>query len=168
MTNPAFNAEARVEKPDVGIDPKSRERLAQGMAQSLADTFALYVKTLGVHWNVVGPSFYGLHKLTEAQYEDLAGAIDALAERIRALGYPAPAGFNDFRTLSVVNAESRIETVGEMLQELIDDNEVVARRMRKVSDLAAEAEDKFSEDMLIGRMGVHEKNVWMLRALVTE
>ncbi len=163
-----LGARPRVEKPDVGIKPREKARLAEGLSQSLADTFSLYVKTLGVHWNIVGPSFYGLHKLTEAQYQDLAAAIDELAERIRALGYPAPAGFGDFRSLSAIKAESRIESAGDMLKELIDDNELAARRMRKVSDIAGDAEDKFSEDMLIARMGAHEKNVWMLRALVTE
>ncbi|HEY4344677.1 MAG TPA: DNA starvation/stationary phase protection protein [Parvibaculum sp.] len=163
-----LDLQPRVEKSDVGIEQREKKHLAEGLSQSLADTFSLYVKTLGVHWNVVGPSFYGLHKLTEVQYQDLAEAVDALAERIRALGYPAPAGFADFRSLSAIEAESRIEGTGDMLKELIADNELAARRMRKVSDLAAEAEDKFSEDMLIGRMGAHEKNVWMLRALVAQ
>lgn len=164
----SLGARPRVEKPDVGIKPRDKAHLAEGLSQSLADTFSLYVKTLGVHWNVVGSSFYGLHKLTEVQYQDLAAAVDELAERIRALGYPAPAGFSEFRSLSAINAESRIESAGDMLKELIDDNELAARRMRKVSDIAGDAEDKFSEDMLIARMGAHEKNVWMLRALVTE
>ena len=168
MTRTALRAQPHVEKHKTGIAPRETGKLAQGLAKALADTFSLYVKTLGVHWNVVGPNFYGLHKLTETQYEDLEEAIDALAERIRALGHPAPAGFAEFRENSVVKAEMGIETAEEMIRELIADNEAVSRRMRDFSDLAADARDKFTEDMLIGRMGAHEKNVWMLRALIAE
>jgi len=166
MVSRALKSKTQVETIKSGIEPRATEKLAEGLAQALADTFSLYVKTLGVHWNVVGPNFYGLHKLTEAQYQDLADAVDALAERIRAIGHPAPAGFREFRDRSVVKAEMGIETAEQMISELVADNEAVARRMRDFSDAAAEARDKFSEDMLIGRMGAHEKNAWMLRALV--
>lgn len=168
MASTAMKAQAHVEPNKAGIAPRETKKLAEGLAQALADTFSLYVKTIGVHWNVVGPNFYGLHKLTEAQYEDLEDAVDALAERIRALGHPAPAGFKEFRESSVVDAEIGPKTTEQMIQALIADNEAVARRMRDFSDHAAEARDKFSEDMLIGRMGAHEKNVWMLRALVSK
>lgn len=168
MSRTVLKAQPHVEKHKTGIAARETAKLAQGFTHALADTFSLYVKTLGVHWNVVGPNFYGLHKLTEVQYEDLQTAIDELAERIRALGHPAPAGFAEFRENSVVKAEMGIESAGEMIRELIADNEAVARRMRDFSDVAAEVRDKFSEDMLIGRMGAHEKNVWMLRALIAE
>lgn len=166
MANNALKAQPHVEKHKTGIEPRDTGTLAEGLSQALADTFSLYVKTQGVHWNVVGPNFFGLHKLTEAQYEDLQDAIDKIAERIRAIGYPAPAGFSEFRERSAVKAEMGIESAGDMIQELIADNETVARRMRDFSDVAAEARDKFSEDLLIQRIGVHEQNVWMLRALI--
>jgi len=166
MPNDALKAQPHVETPETGIEPRDTAALADGLGRALADTFSLYVKTQGVHWNVVGPNFFGLHKLTEAQYEDLQDAIDKIAERIRALGYPAPAGFSEFRERSVLNAEMAIESAGEMIRELIADNETVARRMRDFSDVAADARDKFSEDLLIQRMGAHEQNVWMLRALI--
>jgi starvation-inducible DNA-binding protein len=166
MARTALQAQPQVERNKAGIAPRDTAKLAQGLRQALADTVSLYVKTLGVHWTVVGPNFYGLHKLTESQYEDLQDAIDALAERIRALGHPVPAGFAEFREHSAVKAEMGIESAGQMIKELIADNESVARRMRDFSDVAAEVRDKFSEDMLIGRMGAHEKNVWMLRALI--
>lgn len=168
MARTGLKAQPHVETNKAGIDPNETKKLAQGLAKTLADTFSLYVKTLGVHWNVVGPNFYGLHKLTETQYEDFEEAIDALAERIRALGHPVPAGFAEFREHSVVKAEMGIESAEEMIRELIADNEAVARRMRDVSDLAADMRDKVSEDLLIERMGAHEKNVWMLRALIAE
>lgn len=168
MANTAMKAQAHVETHKTGIAPRDTKKLAEGLAQALADTFSLYVKTIGVHWNVVGPNFYGLHKLTEAQYEDLQGAIDEIAERIRALGHPAPAGFKEFRENSVVDAEIGLQTAQQMIEALIADNEAVARRMRDFSDTAAEARDKFSEDMLIARMGAHEANVWMLRALIAK
>lgn len=166
MADNSLKAQAHVEKHQTGIEPTDTSALAEGLSQALADTFSLYVKTQGVHWNVVGPNFYGLHKLTEAQYEDLQEAIDLIAERIRALGHPTPAGFSEFRERSIVKAEMRIESAGEMIQELISDNENVARRMRDFSDVAADARDKYSEDLLIQRIGAHEKNAWMLRALM--
>ena len=166
MKSNALKAQPHVEKHRTGIEPADTAKLAEGLSQALADTFSLYVKTLGVHWNVVGPNFFGLHKLTEAQYEDLQDAIDTIAERIRSIGHPAPAGFAEFRERSAIRAEMGPESASQMIQELIADNETAARRMRDFSDVAADARDKFSEDLLISRMGAHEQNVWMLRALI--
>ncbi|MGE0652901.1 MAG: Dps family protein [Alphaproteobacteria bacterium] len=166
MPSTARKTSPQVQSNKAGIAPRDTGKLAEGLSQALADSFSLYVKTLGVHWNVVGPNFCGLHKLTEAQYEDLEDAIDGLAERIRALGRPAPAGFGEFREAGIVDAEIGPGTAEKMIAALIADNEAVARRMRDFSDVAAEARDKFSEDMLIARMGRHGENVWMLRALI--
>ena len=157
---------ATVETVDTGIDQAMIGRLAEALSQAVADTFSLYLKTLGTHWNVVGPNFYGIHKLTQKQYEDLDEALDELAERIRGLGYPVPAGFSEFRNISIVEVESAIRSSDEMLRALIADNEALAKRFREFSNVAADAQDKFTEDMLIGRIGAHEKNAWMLKAVL--
>lgn len=157
---------ATVQTIDTGIDQAMIGRLAEALSRAVADTFSLYLKTLGVHWNVVGPNFFGIHKLTEEQYEDLNEAVDALAERIRGLGYPVPAGFGEFRQHSIVEVESSIRSSEDMLRALIADNEALAKRFREFSNAAADAQDKFTEDMLIGRIGAHEKNAWMLKSLL--
>lgn len=154
------------EKLATSIDQKGREAVAAALKTALADSYAMYLKTLGVHWNVTGPSFYGIHKLTDAQYQELHGAADSIAERIRALGHIAPASFSEFRSATCVDVETPHKSTPAMLVELVADNEAVARRMLAASDTAQAAGDKFSEDMLIGRIGVHEENAWMLRASI--
>lgn len=154
------------EKLATSINAKGRTAVAEALKTALADSYSLYLKTLGVHWNVTGPSFFGLHKLTDAQYNELHQAADAIAERIRALGHVAPASFSEFRGASCVDVETPHKSTAEMLKQLVADNEAVARRMLEASDVAEEAGDKFTEDMLIGRIGVHEENAWMLRASI--
>ena len=90
---PVMDVRAVTFEPNTGISKQDRKALADRLGMALSDTYVLYVKTQGFHWNVAGPLFYSLHKLTQAQYEDMFGAIDQLAERIRAIGYPAPASF---------------------------------------------------------------------------
>ena len=113
-----------------------------------------------------GAGFYGIHKLTDAQYNELHQAADAIAERIRALGHVAPASFAEFRDLSIVDVDTPHTTTAEMLKVLVADNEAVAKRMLEVSDVAEENNDKFTEDMIIARIGTHEENAWMLRATI--
>lgn len=167
MANAALQARPKEQAPDTGIARRSADDIAEVLADGLADSFSLYLKTLGVHWNIVGPSFYGMHKLTEAQYEDLAAAIDALAERIRALGHIAPAAFGDFQARSVVESKATLASAEEMIRALITDNESIAKRMREAVAVAEEAEDVFTADMLTARIGKHEENVWMLRAITS-
>lgn len=167
-TKPAATVEGRGardnEKLATSVDAAGRNAVATALKAALADSYALYLKTLGVHWNVTGPSFFGLHKLTDAQYKELHGAADAIAERIRALGHVAPASFSEFRATTCVDVETPHKSTPDMLVELVADNEAVARRMLATSNIAADAGDKFTEDMLVGRIGVHEENAWMLRA----
>jgi starvation-inducible DNA-binding protein len=101
-----MQSKTHVSEVNTGIEVKDRKKLAASLSRALAETYVLYLKTQGFHWNVVGPLFYGMHKLTEAQYEDLAEAVDALAERIRALGHPAPATFAEFLKLSKIKEMS--------------------------------------------------------------
>lgn len=167
MSNSALNAKPKNAPFDTGIENSATKVIAEKLSDALADSFSLYLKTLGVHWNIVGPSFYGLHKLTEAQYQDLATAIDAIAERIRALGQLAPAAFGDYANRSVVESQTTVSTADAMIKALITDNEAIARRLREAVSIADEADDVFTADMLTARIGQHEQNVWMLRAVAS-
>lgn len=154
------------ENIDISISTDQRGSVAKALKQALADSYAMYFKTLGVHWNVTGAGFFGIHKLTDAQYNELHAAADGIAERIRALGHVAPASFSEFRDLSCVDVETPHKSTAEMIKELAADNEAVAKRMMQVSNVAEENDDKFTEDMIIARIGTHEENAWMLRATI--
>ncbi|OYW86625.1 MAG: DNA starvation/stationary phase protection protein [Sphingobium sp. 32-64-5] len=153
---------------NTSVDSAAREKVAEALTKAVADSYTLYAKTLGVHWNVQGPGFFGLHKLTDAQYNELHQAADAIAERIRALGKLAPTGNEAFRTLTVIENEAPHKPTPEMIAELARDNEALARRMSEFADLADEAGDLFSHDMLVARIGVHEENAWMLRSSLAQ
>ncbi len=149
---------------NISVEEDARGTVADALMKATADSYTLYAKTLGVHWNVQGSNFYGLHKLTEAQYNELHEAADAIAERIRALGKLAPTGNATFRALTIVENDAPHKPTQEMIAELVADNEKIARRMAEFADIAEEAEDPFTNDMLVARIGVHEQNAWMLRA----
>lgn len=153
---------------NTSVSGAARETVAEALTKAVADSYTLYAKTLGVHWNVQGPSFFGLHKLTDAQYNELHQAADALAERIRALGKLAPTGSETFRALTVIENEAPHKPTQEMIAELARDNETVARRMSEFAELADKTGDLFTHDMLVARVGVHEENAWMLRSSLSE
>ncbi len=155
-------------RASISVDPGNRSEMAVALSMAVADSYMLYAKTLGVHWNVQGANFYGLHKLTDAQYNELHTAADSLAERIRALGKLAPTGFDAFRALTAINNDAPHRSTAEMIGELAADNEAVAKRMEGFAHIAEEMGDLFSHDMLVARIGVHEENSWMLRASMSE
>ena len=161
------------QKPSVtsvrtGLDTSERQELAQAVGKTLAETYVLYAKTQAVHWNVVGPMFYSVHKLTEEQYKDLADAVDDLAERIRALGAPTPASYNEFLKLSDIRETSERQTAEDAIRMLCADHETAARSFREVARRATEMDDVVTADLLTTRMARHEKAAWMLRALLQE
>ena len=160
-------SKSKADTVNTGIEAGDRKEVAKALQHGLADTYSLYLKTLGVHWNIVGPSFYSVHKLTEVQYEDLHAAADVIAERVRALGHIAPASFGDYTKLSVVDSSETPQQADAMLQGLIGDNEAIAKRMRDFVEIAEEADDVFTADLLTARIGKHEENAWMLRALIS-
>ncbi|SDE11912.1 MULTISPECIES: Dps family protein [Kordiimonas] len=170
MSNTAqvFATKAHDEKIDTGIRERDTSKLAQYLSNALADSYILYLQTQGVHWNVVGPAFYGLHKLTETQYEDLAEAIDSIAERIRALGHPAPASFSEFEENSILTSEPGVATTEEFLRKLVDGNTSIADRMRKSVAAAEEIDDVYTADLLTARIGAHEEAAWMYRSLLAQ
>lgn len=165
---PVDQAETDGTSLNTSVDTNGREQVAAALMKAVADSYTLYAKTLGVHWNVQGRDFYGLHKMTDAQYNELHEAADALAERIRALGHLAPTGNTAFQQLTIVENDAPHKPTRQMIAELMADNETVARRMGEFAELAEEAGDLFSHDMLVARIGVHEENAWMLRASMAD
>ncbi len=153
-------------KIDIGIDPGQREQVAAGLSRVLADSYTLYLKTHNFHWNVTGPMFQTLHLMFEAQYNELALAVDLVAERIRALGLPAPATYKKFAELSAIKEEDGVPKAQDMIRLLVEGHETVARTAREVFKAAEGAGDQPTCDLLTQRMQVHEKTAWMLRSLL--
>jgi starvation-inducible DNA-binding protein len=151
---------------NIGINDKNRQKISQGLSCLLADTYTLYLKTHNFHWNVTGPMFNTLHLMFETQYTELALAVDLIAERIRALGYPAPGSYDEFSKLSSIPEATGVFSAEEMLQQLVAGQEAVVRTARKVFPLTEAAHDEPSADLLTQRMQTHEKNAWMLRSML--
>lgn len=153
-------------KIDIGINETDRKTIAEGLSHLLADTYTLYLKTHNFHWNVTGPMFETLHLLFEKQYSELTLAVDEIAERIRALGYPAPASYTQFSQLATVKEETGVPKAEVMLQQLVADQETVIRTARQILPKVDAAGDTPSNDLITRRMQTHEKNAWMLRSLL--
>ncbi len=166
MTNVVLKATADVENPKTGIE--NRKRLAGNLSALLADTYLLLVKTQGYHWNVVGPLFVSLHGLTEEQYENLFEAADELAERIRALGHPAPTSITEMISLTVISEDTGSASAEDMVSNLARDHEAVVRRLREGVEIAEDLRDMATADLLTERMQFHEQAIWMLRAILAK
>jgi starvation-inducible DNA-binding protein len=159
---------ASVTTIDIGISAKDRARIAQGLSKLLADTYTLYLKTHNFHWNVKGPMFQTLHLMFEAQYTELALAVDLIAERIRALGFPAPGTYREYAKLSSIRETDGVPEATQMIRLLVEGQEAVARTARAVFPVVDKAADEPSADLLTQRLQVHEKTAWMLRSLLEE
>ena len=153
---------------DIGIGEEERRGIADGLSRLLADSYTLYLKTHNFHWNVTGPMFSTLHTLFEQQYTELATAVDEIAERIRALGFPAPGSYQQYGELSSIEEETGVPDAREMLRQLLVGQETVVRTARQVFPVADECSDEPTADLLTQRMQLHEKNAWMLRSLLEE
>lgn len=151
---------------DIGIDEQHRKQIADGLSKVLADTYTLYLKTHNFHWNVTGPMFQTLHLMFEAHYNELALAVDLVAERIRALGFPAPGTYKQFTALSSIKEDDGVPKATDMIKLLVAGHEAVARTSRSVFSIADEANDQPTCDLLTQRMQLHEKTAWMLRSLL--
>jgi starvation-inducible DNA-binding protein len=151
---------------DIGIEASKREEIATNLARVLADTYTLYLKTHNFHWNVTGPMFQTLHLMFETQYTELALAVDLVAERIRALGFPAPGTYRQFAALSSIKEEDGIPKAEDMLRRLVEGHETVARTARSTFKVAEESHDQPTCDLLTQRLHLHEKTAWMLRSLL--
>ena len=151
---------------DIGIPEEQRQAIAEGLGRVLADSYTLYLKTHNFHWNVTGPMFNTLHLMFEQQYTELAMAVDLIAERIRALDFPAPGTYQQFAALSSIKEEPGVPEANEMIRQLVLGQEAVVRTARSVLPLADAASDEPTTDLLTQRMQVHEKTAWMLRSLL--
>ena len=154
---------------DIGISETDRRQISEGLSKLLADSYTLYLKTHSFHWNVTGPMFQTLHLMFETQYNELALAVDAIAERIRSLGFPAPGSYQEFSRLTSIKESSggRVPAK-EMIQQLVEGQEAVIRTARSIFPVVEKANDEASADLLTQRMQLHEKTAWMLRSLLAE
>ena len=151
---------------NIGIQEPDRKAIAAGLGKLLADSYTLYLKTHNYHWNVTGPMFNTLHLMFEDQYNELALAVDVIAERIRALGLPAPGSYQAFAELTDIEEETEVPSAEDMLRNLVVAQETVVRTAREVFPLVDAANDEPSADLLTQRMQIHEKNAWMLRSML--
>lgn len=155
-------------KIDIGIPEGDRKKIAEGLSRLLADTYTLYLKTHNFHWNVKGPMFQTLHLMFEGQYNEMALAVDLIAERIRSLGMPAPGTYKEFSKLTSIDEPEGVPTAKEMIKQLVAGQEAVVKTARSIFPRVEKAGDEVSADLLTQRMQLHEKNAWMLRSLLEE
>jgi starvation-inducible DNA-binding protein len=165
--------EKTIESPEkvpveIGIEEKDRQKIADGLSRLLADTYTLYTKTHNYHWNVTGPQFQALHKMFEEQYIELADAVDLIAERIRAIGFFAPASFRAFQKLTSIEEDESDEPppAKEMIRSLVEAHQTVVRTVRSLFPVVHKAIDESTLNLLTDRLGTHEKTAWMLRSLL--
>jgi starvation-inducible DNA-binding protein len=159
-------AAAAVQHVNIGISDKDRKKIAEGLSRLLADTYTLYLKTHNFHWNVTGPMFNTLHLMFETQYNELALAVDSIAERIRALGVHAPGSYKEFAKLSSIPEADGVPAAEEMIRQLVEGQEAVVRTARAIFPSTEAANDEPTADLLTQRMQTHEKTAWMLRSML--
>jgi len=153
---------------NIGINKDDRSRIAEGLSRLLADSYTLYLTTHNFHWNVTGPMFNTLHLMFETQYTELALAVDVIAERIRALGFPAPGTYRAFAALTTLQEPEGVPNATAMIRQLVAGQEAVVRTARGLMAAVSEVNDEPTADLLTQRMQVHEKNAWMLRSLLED
>jgi len=152
---------------NIGISDEGRARSAKALSKLLADTYILYLKTHGYHWNVEGPHFQSLHIQFMEQYTEMWTAVDELAERIRALGHYAPGSYAAFVKLSSLEEETGNPDWQQMVKTLAKGHELVANSARAVLRIAEKEGDDATADVVTPRVTLHEKTAWMLRAVVS-
>ena len=151
---------------DIGIAANERKQISDGLANMLADTYVLYLKTHGFHWNVTGPMFNALHAMLMQQYNELWMSLDEIAERIRALDHPAPGSGAQYAKLSSIKEETGVPDWKAMVQQLVSGHETCARTARNVFRHSEAGNDQPTADLATTRMQAHEKSAWMLRSLL--
>ncbi|MDN3576980.1 Dps family protein [Chitinimonas viridis] len=153
---------------DIGISDANRKKIAAGLSGLLADSYTLYLMTHNFHWNVTGPQFNSLHNMFMAQYTEQWNALDIIAERIRALGFPAPGTYREFVKLASIKEVEGVPKATDMIRHLVSAQEAAARTARNLFAIVNEANDQPTADVLTQRLDVHEKTAWMLRSLLEE
>lgn len=152
-------------KIDIGINEQDRQNIAEGLKRLLADSYTLYLQTHNFHWNVVGPQFHQLHMIFEEQYNELATAVDDIAERIRTLDVAAPGTYKEFARLSSIEEIEGVPSGKEMVDILTQGHEQIVKTCREVLKRSQQGDDESTAALVSDRMRVHEKTAWMLRAL---
>ena len=153
---------------DIGITEANRKKIAEGLSALLADSYTLYLMTHNFHWNVTGPQFNSLHTMFMGQYTEHWNALDIIAERIRALGFPAPGTYKEFVRLASIKEVDGVPKANDMVRHLVAAQEATARTARKLFPVVDAANDQPTADVLTQRIDVHEKTAWMLRSLLEE
>jgi len=153
---------------NIGISAGDREKIAQGLSALLADSYTLYLMTHNFHWNVTGPMFNTLHLMFMGQYTEQWNALDLIAERIRALGCPAPGTYKEFVKLASIKEIEGVPKALDMVRHLVAAQEATARTARGLFPVVNKANDQPTADLLTQRLEVHEKTAWMLRSLLEE
>jgi len=153
---------------NIGISDGDREKIVRGLSALLADSYTLYLMTHNFHWNVTGPQFNSLHLMFMGQYTEQWNALDIVAERIRALGHPAPGTYKEFVKLASIKEVEGVPKSDEMIRHLVDAQEATARTARKLFPVVEAAGDQPTADLLTQRLEIHEKTAWMLRSLLEE
>lgn len=166
MTQSVLKNEITELTPKSFVDADQRREIADKIADTLADEYQLRLNVQGLHWNVEGPLFYSVHKLTEEQYTELADSIDSIAERIRALGLPAPQTAAEFTKRSAIDDLPEKVELKDRIERLVTDFELTARRAAATVKLAEQYGDIKTADILTDRIGVYDENAWMLRATI--
>jgi starvation-inducible DNA-binding protein len=151
---------------DIGITEANRKKIANGLSALLADSYTLYLMTHNFHWNVTGPQFNSLHAMFMQQYTEQWTALDLIAERIRALGFPAPGTYKEFAKLASIKEVDGVPKATDMVRHLVAAQEATARTARKMFPVVDAANDQPTADVLTQRIDVHEKTAWMLRSLL--
>ena len=159
---------AKAPSIDIGISGGERKKIAQGLSALLADSYTLYLMTHNFHWNVTGPDFNSLHLMFMGQYTEQWNALDIIAERIRALGHPAPGTYKEFVKLASIKEVEGVPNSKDMIRYLVSAQEATARTARKLFPLVNAANDQPTADVLTQRLDVHEKTAWMLRSLLED
>ncbi len=148
------------------ISNEQKKEIAAGLSVLLADTYTLYLKTHNFHWNVTGPMFQTLHLMFETHYNEMALAVDLIAERIRALEQPAPGSYAEFGKLTAIKEAVGVPKAHDMIRQLLEGHEIVIQTARRVFPAAEQAGDQATMDLLTQRLQLHEKTAWMLRSLL--
>jgi len=151
---------------NIGISDKDREQIAKQLMRLQADTYTLYLQTHNFHWNVSGELFRELHLMFEEQYNELALAVDEIAERIRTLGFHAPGTYQSFASLSAIDEVEGVPEAKQMISILNRSHETIVNTCRQTLIVAQQAHDESSIALISDRMRVHEKTAWMLRTLL--
>lgn len=159
-------AKTKVPNIDIGIKASDRKKIVDGLSALLADSYTLYLMTHNFHWNVTGPQFNSLHQMFMTQYTEQWTALDLIAERIRALGYPAPGTYREFSKLASIKEVEGVPSANDMVRHLVLAQEATARTARRVFTIVDDANDQPTADLLTQRLEVHEKTAWMLRSLL--